>query len=294
VTSPPARGKESRHRRERMSAAVVRDKMLAAAHELISASGVTISVEALSMEDLIRRAGVPRSSVYRIWPYKGDFVDDLLCHMAGPDWFGSGAFRRLTLDLADKIVFDHQDMLGTIDGRRAVALEAIRQATLLNLHTVAGSHEWRINVALVATARFVPDEEIRATIETTLGETEKRFVAVMADFYARMCRLLGLRLRSPSYRYEHLALAGASLVQGIALRQLVAQGSQSAQTGHHGRPGPELSLLEFIDSPLPGPALAAGASDWSFAAVALVGIMDVFTEPDPSYAQDRGKVPGAT
>jgi hypothetical protein len=33
--------------------------------------------------------------------------------MAGPDWFGAGAFDQPTLDLAAKIVADREDMLQT-------------------------------------------------------------------------------------------------------------------------------------------------------------------------------------
>jgi hypothetical protein len=52
----------SRHRRRRIPAAQVRAQMLAVAREMITGSGVTISMEELSLEEVIRRAEVPRSS----------------------------------------------------------------------------------------------------------------------------------------------------------------------------------------------------------------------------------------
>ena len=137
--------------------------MLTTARDLVLAFGVTVSLEDLSLEDVIRHAGVPRSSVYRIWPYKGDFVDDLLCHMAGPDWFGAAAFDQDTIDLALKVAADHEQMLGTPGGRRAVVLEAARQAVLRYFRAIVTSREWQIYIALVATAGSARDDQATRT-----------------------------------------------------------------------------------------------------------------------------------
>jgi AcrR family transcriptional regulator len=270
----------SRHRRRRIPAAQVRAQMLAVAREMITGSGVTISMEELSLEEVIRRAEVPRSSAYRIWPYRGDFIDDLIFNMAGPDWFGAGAFDQPTLDLAAKIVADREDMLQTAEGRRALILEAIRQTIKLNLETLTGSDEWRIFLALAATARSTPDPVTRSRVEKILGETEKRFVTKMSEFYLGMAEVLGLRLRAPGhYRFEHIAVAGAALLEGLALRQLLAEGLSSPGEGHGGDP----YLRDIIDSPVPGRGVTGETADWSLAAVAFLGIVDAFVEPDPDY-----------
>jgi AcrR family transcriptional regulator len=256
--------------------------MLAAARELVFASGVTISLEDLSFEEVIQHAGVPRSSVYRIWPYKGDFVDDLLCHMAGPNWFGTAAFDQETLDLAATVVADHQDMLATPEGRRAVLLEAVRQAALQNFRAIVDSQEWHIYVALVATARSTHDDEARERIEKALGASEEAFITKMAEFYEAMGQVLGRRLRKPEYSYHHVASAGAALVEGLALRQVLAQTLKSAPDNRkpHDR---GFSLNELLNSPLPGPGIDGKPADWSLPALAFMAIVDSFTEPDPNY-----------
>jgi AcrR family transcriptional regulator len=274
---------DSRHRRQRIPADEVRTKMLTAARDLVFASGVTVSLEELSLEDVIRHAGVPRSSVYRIWPYKGDFVDDLLCHMAGPNWFGAAAFDKDTIDLAMKVVADHEQMLGTPEGRRAVVLEAARQAVLRNFRAIVTSQEWQIYIALIATARSTRDDEARARIEEALGDSEAAFITRMADFYQLMGDALGFRLRSPAYSYTHLAAAAAALVEGLALRQVLAEARRDnpeSRTRQH----QNLDLEKLISSPLPGPGIDGKPAVWSLAALAFIGILDTFVEPDPNYS----------
>jgi AcrR family transcriptional regulator len=52
--------------------------MLDAAGAMIGRTGLTVSLEHLSFEDVIHQAGVARSAVYRRWPYKDLFFSDLL------------------------------------------------------------------------------------------------------------------------------------------------------------------------------------------------------------------------
>ncbi len=216
--------------RHRIPADEVRTKMLTAARDLVLASGVTVSLEDLSSEDVIRHAGVPRSSVYRIWPYKGDFVDDLLCHMAGPDWFGAAAFDQDTIDLPLKVAADHEQMLGTPGARRPVVVEAARRAVQRYLRAIVTSWEWQIYVALHATARSARDDQARERIGEAHGGSHAAFITKMAEFYQLMADGLGLRIRSPAYSYTHVAAALAPLVEGLALRQILAD----AQRGNPG------------------------------------------------------------
>ena len=66
---------------------------------MISSGGLTVSLDHISLEQLIRDADVSRSTVYRRWPHKDLFFSDLVrelaeeCH-AHPA--GSGARARTT------------------------------------------------------------------------------------------------------------------------------------------------------------------------------------------------------
>jgi len=75
-------------RPERVPADEVRQRMLDAGRAIALEAGTSLTVDRLRLEEVIARAGVPRSSVYRLWAYKDDYIDDLLIYMAGPgSWF---------------------------------------------------------------------------------------------------------------------------------------------------------------------------------------------------------------
>jgi AcrR family transcriptional regulator len=59
-----------------------------------------VSVDHLALDEVIKEAGVARTSVYREWRTKDEFYLDLLCDMAGPSWQGTAAFDEETIKLA--------------------------------------------------------------------------------------------------------------------------------------------------------------------------------------------------
>ena len=75
-------------RPERVTAEEVRQRMLDAGRELALEAGAALTIEHLRLEEVIQRARVPRSSVYRMWAYREEYIDDLLCYLAGEgSWF---------------------------------------------------------------------------------------------------------------------------------------------------------------------------------------------------------------
>src|ERR1700730_19157637 len=70
-------------RPERVAAEEVRQRMLDAGRELALEAGAALTIEHLRLEEVIQRARVPRSSVYPMWAYREEYIDDLLCYLAG-------------------------------------------------------------------------------------------------------------------------------------------------------------------------------------------------------------------
>ncbi|HXC84078.1 MAG TPA: TetR/AcrR family transcriptional regulator, partial [Trebonia sp.] len=68
-------------RPDRMPAEEVRQRMLDAGRELAIDAGAALTIEHLRLEEVIQRARVPRSSAYRMWPYKDEYIDDLLSYL---------------------------------------------------------------------------------------------------------------------------------------------------------------------------------------------------------------------
>ena len=267
-------------RRKRIPAAEVRERMLQAAQDIVLETGVTISLEEMSLEDVMRRAEVPRSSVYRLWPYKGDFVDDLLCRLAEPDWAGTAqqAKQQRALDVAWEVVNANQGMLTTCDGRRAVLREAVQRAVAASFQDMAADPAWPVYMALTSTVGSVRDPQARAKIAGALEEFERQRVDSLVRFFEKISGVLGLRLRD-GFRFEHLVVATGSLMQGLLLRTLIVR--HTKETAPRTSVATGWSLDQTVNAPVPMPGLDGEAADWSLVAIAYLGIVETITEPDP-------------
>lgn len=275
---PQAVSIPARRRRQRLSAETVRELMIKAAADIVREQGVMISLEEIAMDDVVRRAGVPRSSAYRIWPYKGDFVTDLLLEFAGPNWMGTAAFDEETLRTAARVLLADWTLLKTAKGRRALTLEAVRRAVERNLIAIESRADWLVYTALVATARGTGDDETRQQLAAELERAERQFVDTMADFYGEMTKILGIRPR-PGVTLRHIAAAGAAVVEGLAMRRNILHANKDNPRRVHGT----WSLAEVVETPLSGPGVDGQEAPWQLAATAFMGILDALTEPDPSW-----------
>ena len=93
--------------------------MLAAAVAMVHRTGLTVSLDHISFEDVIRDADVARSAVYRRWPYKDLFFSDLVKELA------KEAIPPALLDeeyeLIRRVVAEHLDWLDTPELRATSA-----------------------------------------------------------------------------------------------------------------------------------------------------------------------------
>src|SRR6516162_7290019 len=109
-------------RPERVPAEEVRQRMLDAGRDLALAAGAALTIEHLRLEEVIQRARVPRSSVYRLWPYREDYTDDLLCYLAGPgsSFSDRTVFDPETVTVIMRVPEENKHLLATADGRRSL------------------------------------------------------------------------------------------------------------------------------------------------------------------------------
>lgn len=241
----------------------LRRRMLDAAQRLVEEDGgLTVSLENLGMDRVIKEAGVSRTSVYREWPNKEAFYVDLLCDMAGPGWQGTAAFDAETMELARNIVAEHLDSLQTAEGRERLLHEVIRVAAKRNFDAITASTQWRTYVALTATALGLPDPEARGRVQAGLQSAEHYFLRNMTQFYDDMATLLGYKLRPFVDDYEIVAAVGGSIVEGLALRQML--------------------VPDIIARPVIMPDVD-GDKEWHLAALAFLQLILGMIEPDPDY-----------
>lgn len=204
----------------RQSADETRELALSTALSMLATTGLTVSLEHLSIEDLIRAAELPRSTFYRLWPARDHFFADLLVELATSSETNDAMFYSGTQDVAYGVIKQHEHLLSTHDGRVAVLREVARVATRVNFEHFSESVSWRSHVTLVATASSLADTEHRDRVAAALQETERRFIQRTAEFYGTALAGLGFSFH-PGASAELLAGLGAAVVEGLAQRRLV-------------------------------------------------------------------------
>jgi hypothetical protein len=260
--------------------------MLDAGRELANEAGAALTIEHLRLEEVIQRARVPRSSVYRMWAYREDYIDDLLCHLAGGgSWFSD----RPVLDpktLADiaQILGENAALLGTLEGRRALLCEITRVTVTRNYAGLSESTPWRLHMALVATLGSTRTGDARKRIAAALEDSQRRSREMMVNVLVQLSGVVGLRPRHPAYTLDHMALAGGLLVQCLALRNVQVQAAVGAPEGPGMASAADTALVDgLLNDPVPGPGLHGEPAEWTMAAFAYLGVLDAFMELDPDF-----------
>ena len=273
-------------RPERVPAEEVRQRMLHAGRELANEAGAALTIEHLRLEEVIQRARVPRSSVYRLWSYREEYIDELLCHLAGSgSWFSD----RPVLDpktLADitQILSENGRLLGTTEGRRALLCEITRVTVTRNYEGLSESTAWRLHMALLATLGSTRSGEARKRIAAALEDSQRRSREMMVNVLVQLAGLVGLRPRHPAYTFDHMALAGGLLVQCLALRNVQIQAAIGAPEGPGLARASDTAMVDgLLNDPVPGPGLHGQPAEWTMAAFAYLGVLDAFMELDPDF-----------
>jgi hypothetical protein len=283
--------------------------MLDAGRELALEAGAALTIEHLRLEQVIQRARVPRSSAYRLWPYKDDYIDDLLSYLAGAgSWFSDRpVLAPETHQAVARALDDNEDLLATPGGRRALLMEVVRVTSAANYALLSDDGPWRLHMALVATLGSTRTGAARRRIAAALEDAQAKSRDSMVALFGLIAARIGLRLRDPAFTVEHMTLAGGLLVQSLALRNAQVQAAlgnpeaagtgapddapavSAAQGGAAGAAVPVAArhVDGLLNAPLPGPGLHDGTAPWTLAAFAYLGILDAFTELDPDFIPPR-------
>ncbi|BCT77030.1 hypothetical protein SCMU_28720 [Sinomonas cyclohexanicum] len=240
----------------RLPAAETRERLLSAAVRMLRATGLTVSLEHLSMEELIREADVPRSSVFRIWGSKANFFSDLLLELIRPESaFSSGYDLEADAQIM-ALVQRHQHLLATPEGRRAVLEEVVRVGIELYSDRVFGSQTFRFHAALGAALPTIPEPQ-RSRVEAALADAESTYVAHLAGLYEAIMPAVHLRPKE-GLTTTDVAAAGSALVQGLAERRRM--------------------LPELAGHTLMRPGIGGEPVAWTLGAIAFLAIVDGMAE----------------
>lgn len=277
-------------RPERVTAEEVKRRMLAAGRELALEAGAALTIEHLKLEEVIQRARVPRSSVYRMWPYREGFIDDLLIYLAGEgSWFSDRpVLDPETFDVAAKLIIDNAHLLAGVEGRRALLCEVVRITVSHNYEILTDSTHWRLHMALASTLGSTRSGEARWRIAAALEDSQRRSRESIVAVLRHLSVALGARLRDPSYSLDHVQISGGLLVQALALRNVQVQAALSRQD----TAGLDLSEPSYVNRLLnetvPGPGLNGKPAQWTLVALSYLGVVDAFMELDPDWKPPAG------
>ena len=246
--------------------------MLEAAAAMVNQAGLTVSLDHLSFEDLIRDARVSRSTVYRRWPYKDLFFSDLLKELAKAATPAAIAGEDTSLPEIRRIVLEHIDWLRTPELRRNLLLELLRQGSRHDFDTMYASTEWRTYLALHATFLSVAGEDLRRELQAALDHSERAFIARIASSWERLSRLLGYRLRAEiDATFETVAALASADLRGHVIMALAS---------------PDIATRRIRARPFG----AAQAADWSPPGLAIASIAMACFEPDPEITWDDERI----
>ena len=243
--------------------------MLRAAVAMVHRAGLTVSLEHISFEDVIRDADVSRSSVYRRWPYKDLFFSDLVKELAKD---ATPAIVSDELELIKTVVAGHLEWLGTPELRRGLLVELFRQLALFDFQALYGSAEWRTYIALHATFMSLADGGLRDQVRATLAQSEQGRIARIAEAWKQLAELFGYRLRPElGATFETVITLIDATMRGLVIMALSM---------------PDIAEHRWQASPFG----AAGTDEWSLPAAGLAGLATAFLEPDPAIDWDDDRI----
>jgi len=243
--------------------------MLQVALDMVNRTGLTVSLDHLSFEDIIRDARVSRSAVYRRWPYKDLFFSDLVKELA------LGATPTIVseeVDLMKSVVAEHPDWLETPELRQGLFLELVRQLALFDFQTMFGSAGWRTYFALHATVMSLAGGALRDEVQAALAKSEKGRTARIANAWEQLAELFGYRLRPEvGATFEAMATLLSATMRGLIIMALST---------------PEIAGYRVAASPFG----AARKDEWSLAAMGLASVASAYLEPDPAITWDDARL----
>jgi AcrR family transcriptional regulator len=235
--------------------------MMNTALAMINRTGLSVSLDHLSFEDVVRDADVARSTAYRHWPHKDLFFSDLVIELA------QHADLSIITDevaLIRRVLAEHVDWLKTPRQRHSLMLELIRQLTLFDFQAVFDSPRWRTYLALHATFSSLTDETLRDQVRAALAEAEASRTAQIAEAWRQLAGVFGYRLRPElNASFDTLATLLSATLRGLVVTALA---------------NPRIAEHRTMASP-PG---AAGEEPWSLPAISIASIATAFLEPDPA------------
>lgn len=242
-----------------------RTRLLRGGVQYVETVGLSLGTTDALIDWLTSEAGITQKQFAQIWRTHEAFLTDLFCELA----------NQAQIDRADtetllttwQYLSMRVDDLRSPEGRRRVMIDVIRTAAEYNFNVVTASSKWSTYAALSTTIMSWPEGESRTRVLDALRASELAFVETMESFYRNVLPTVGYRLKAEfSNDFQPFVVAAASVIEGLGIVRATVPALVEAH-------------FEF-------PVDTGGTEPWSVAALAFVGVVDAFIEPDPSFAPE--------
>jgi hypothetical protein len=235
-------------------------RILDAALDALGRTGLTVKVELVGLEELVRDAGVSPSAAYRRWPHQDLFLRDLMKELA------RNAVPTIVdeeIVAVERVIAERADELETAEDRDALVAEIIRRLGFMDFETLYRSPRWRTYLALNSACESITDDDIRGEVGAVLAQSEQAHIRAVAKALELLTGLLGYRLRPESAAsFETLAT-----LMSAAMRGLITMATSD----------PSLATQRLHAAPF----WPVEKAEWSLAAMAVASVITALLEPDP-------------
>lgn len=245
-------GRLSEHETER--------RMLDAARGAVVRGGLTVNLEHISLEELIREAGVSRSAVYRRWPYRDLFLRDLIKELARD---AVPSIDDQEIEVIERMIAERVDQLETPEDRDNLVAELIRELALMHFEMLHQSARWSTYLALNAACLSITDEETRGEVRSALAQSEHAHIRAVAKVLEVLAGLVGYRLRpETAASFDTLATLNTAALHGLITMAIS---------------DPALATQRLQAAP----CWPNDKGEWSLPGMALASNVSALLEPDP-------------
>lgn len=238
-------------------------RVLDAAVALVHEQGISTGLESIPFDEVVRQAGVSRTSAYRRWPKRDHFYGDVLLELAGGTTLP--APETSILGPAADVVLDHAPRLDSTQGHRDLVVELLRVSIGADYQVVSTSPQWRTFTVLLASHQGITDPQVRDEVTAALASAERRVTDARARAYAQFTGLLGYRLVAPLAGpdgFELMSRAAGATMSGLLTRLTLGENA--------------------TDTPRPMRAFGSTQpAQWDPAVYMVASTVLAYIEPDP-------------
>ncbi len=247
-------------RKPRLSSEQTRERLIDAGIAALNASGMSIGLDSVNLEQAVRDAEVSRSSAYAVWSNEGvspqeDFQKAVLLRAIDD--------RRFTLEaLTQQVVELYGELAATMTPRQ-VFREVVRQTATRNVHATAESAAWKLVIALRAILHSTREEDRDRELVEWMAESQRNLRDyTIESVYKPMAFALGIKPR-PQYgerAYELGELCASAVSEGFSMRYWLDTPADLDNLQHH--------------------AVEGGEANWSMYALIFEQIVEMFFIPN--------------